>query len=127
MAQPPGDGHGQLRFMLHIGRRSEKMASALVAAPSGEQHDARAPVNMVLVSLSNRPLGAGVVGPIDPSPDKELRTRIKQQSERYARFLQRLDLTEDERAAVAADETAARLVQSMDRGEHQPAGDSGIP
>jgi hypothetical protein len=60
-------------------------------------------------------------------PDKELRARIEQQRERYVRFLQRLDLTEDERAAVAADETAARkLVQSIDRGEHQPAGDLGI-
>ena len=40
--KPPGDGHGQLRFMFHIGRRSEKVESAFVAAPPGEQHDARA-------------------------------------------------------------------------------------
>jgi hypothetical protein len=54
-------------------------------------------------------------------PDKELRARIEQQSERYVRFLQRLDLTEDERAAVAADEAAARkLVQNIDRDERQP-------
>jgi integrase len=60
-------------------------------------------------------------------PDKELRARVEQQSARYVRFLQRLDLTDDERAAVAADEAAARkLVQSIDRGEHQPVGDSGI-
>jgi hypothetical protein len=59
-------------------------------------------------------------------PDKELRARTEQQRERYARFLRRLDLTEDERAAVAANEaTARKLVQSIDRGEHQPASDSG--
>ncbi len=49
---------------------------------------------------------------------KELRARIAQQSERYVRFLQRLDLTDDERAAVAADEAAARkLVQRIDDSE----------
>jgi hypothetical protein len=59
-------------------------------------------------------------------PDKEMRTRIEQQNERYVRFLQRLDLTEDERAAVGADEASARkLIQSIDRGVHPPAGDSG--
>ena len=51
-------------------------------------------------------------------PDKELRAQIAQQSERYVRFLQRPDLTDDERAAVAADEAAARkLVQRIDDSE----------
>jgi hypothetical protein len=59
-------------------------------------------------------------------PDKELRARIDQQSERYVRFLRRLDLNEDERAAVADEAAARKLVQSIDRGEHQPASDSGI-
>jgi hypothetical protein len=60
-------------------------------------------------------------------PDKELRDRIAQQSERYVRFLQRLDLTEDERAAVAADNAAARkLVHSIDNGEDPQASASGV-
>ena len=50
--QPPGDSHRQLRFMLHIGRRSEKVESAFVPAPSAKQHDAHALVSMMLVSLS---------------------------------------------------------------------------
>jgi hypothetical protein len=60
-------------------------------------------------------------------PDKELRARIVQQSERYVRFLQRVDLTEEERAAVAADDAAARkLVHSIDNREHPRTGDSGV-
>lgn len=57
--QPPGDGHRQLGFMLHIGRRPEKVESAFIAAPSREQHDARAPVSMILISLPSRTLGTG--------------------------------------------------------------------
>jgi hypothetical protein len=49
--QPPGDGHRQLQFMLHIGRRSEKVESAIFAAPRGEQHAAHAQISMMLVSF----------------------------------------------------------------------------
>jgi hypothetical protein len=53
-----GDSHRQFRFMLHIGRRSEKIESAFVATPSAEQPDARALVSMMLVSLPGRTFGA---------------------------------------------------------------------
>src|ERR1700722_9153433 len=68
--QPPGDSHRQLRFMLHICRRSEKVESAFVAAPPCEQHDARALVKMMLVSLPSRTLGAGyrLTLPMDKVP-----------------------------------------------------------
>ena len=68
--QPPGDCHRQLRFMPHIGRRSEKVESAFVAAPSAEQHDARALVSMMLVSLPGRTFGASyrLTLPMDKVP-----------------------------------------------------------
>jgi hypothetical protein len=70
MVQPPDDSHRQLRLMFHIGRRSEKVERAFVAALPCEQHDARAPVSMTLVSLPSRTLGAGyrLTLPMDEVP-----------------------------------------------------------
>jgi len=61
---------GKLRFMLYIARWSEKVESAFVAAPPGEQHDARALVSMMLISLAGRTLGANyrLTLPMDKIP-----------------------------------------------------------
>ena len=76
--------------MFHICRRPEKVESAFVAAPPSEQHDACAPVNMMLARAQGKMLDGGWLfpglNPVEPLTARQLNRAVHE-----ARLAARID------------------------------------